>query len=112
MKSINVRDHIKVHFKIVGCLPIVDTNQTFNSIHIASIFVVLILYAVSSLWFLVFEEKVSIDLMESIFWAIRSIQALALYLMLIWYRADLNRFIDNLHELVNNRKCFDKSVSV
>lgn len=118
IEKLNVLASIKVHLKIVGCMPIDEASLPrwcaklpINHIHIGLVLLILLLNIFSTFWFYIRETETFIDFSESVFWASRSILSTVLYTMLIWRRSDFMKFISTLEEIVENREhsiCFEK----
>lgn len=114
VEKISVLNSVKVHFKILGCMPSDNRNwpkwckripsKYMHFVHIGSIFVILILNLVSTFWFYIREVDSLIDFSESVFWGSRSVLSLLLYTMFIWYKNDLIKILNNLEEMVNKSK--------
>lgn len=101
---------VKLHLKIIGCLPI-DANilpswcaKLINHIHIAAIYLALVIFVCSTSWFFLFGAKSISDCIESVFWSSRAIISLSLYSMFIWYKPNLIEFLNNLDEIIGKRK--------
>lgn len=108
---------VKVHLKILGCMPVgIDFIQLpfyqvkipFNLIHITCIFTILIGNMVATFWFYIREVKTFSDFSESVFWGSRSVLSLVLYTMLIYRKTQLVQFFHRLDEISNARKCFPR----
>lgn len=109
-EQLNVLEPIKLHLKIVGCLPI-EPNELpkwcrkipFNRIHIGCVSMILILNFVCTIWFYVGNIHSFADFSESVFWSSRCILSLALYGSFIWYKERFVQLFDDLQAIVNNR---------
>lgn len=110
-KTMDVLKSVKRELKIVGCFSTDSTNVPswfnqipFNHIHVGLIFLFLILYLFSGLYFFVIEAKTLIDFSETLFWTSRSVLALVLYIEFIRNKSNLIEFMSDLQDIVDNRK--------
>lgn len=110
VKRLPVLESAKMHLKILGCLPLPINQQNWprrlrklpiNKIHIALVFLILILNFWSTCWFYICEVKTFVDFLESVFWISRAILSLALYSMLIWHKAEFINLFNGLEESVD-----------
>lgn len=111
IKRMSVLESAKIHFKILGCLPIDQQNWPLrlkkipcNQIHIGFTFFILILNLLSTCWFYICEVKTFIDFSEAVFWVSRAILALALYSMFIWQKSDFIKLFNDLEDIVDRSK--------
>lgn len=105
IKTLCTLSHVKMHLKLIGCVPI-GSNRfgcICHLIYIGLIFAVLISYSISSLTFLFFNVKTFIEFMESAFWASRSVLSLAVYTTFVWHKVDLAQILVNLDKIVKKR---------
>lgn len=108
IKKVSVLKCVKIHLKILGCLPIDQRNWPlrlqkipFNNIHVGFIFSILTLNLLSTCWFYICKVETFIDFFESVFWVSRAVLSLALYAMFIWYNAELIKFFNDIDDIVD-----------
>lgn len=106
---------VKIHLKLLGCMPVgIDFIQLpfchvkipFDLLHITCIFTILIGNMVATFWYYIREVKTFADFSESVFWGSRSVLSLVLYTLLICRKTKLVQFFHSLDEIANTRKCF------
>lgn len=112
-KTMCVLKCVKVHLKILGCIPVgIDfihlpfygVKIPFNSLHITCIFTILIGNMVATFWFYIREVKTFGDFSESVFWGSRSVLSLVLYTLLICRKTKLAQFFQSIDEIAGKRK--------
>lgn len=103
----------KRHLIISGILPLPSQNfksklieypQCINRFQNAFVYLMLISYAISEVCFLSFKAQTFIEYTEATFCIAVSTLALALYSILLWRKANLIDFMQNLELIVEQSK--------